>query len=117
KMSRAMPGTLEGRFNERLAIRTADMPPRYHRLARWIIENRYRAPFLSTNVAREETGIMQHECVDFAKRLGYKGWPDLKEALLAELVRDMAIYYGDLRKTEIARRIYQNLNRKRGYEE
>lgn len=71
---------------ERLRERQGELTQAQRRLAEYILQNVEEAAFMSASSLGRKAGVSEATVVRFSQLLGYKGFPELKEAL-----RDMVI--------------------------
>jgi len=74
-------GSLEERINQSLN----SLSPKYKRIANFILSNRYFASFASTSQIADKVDTSSATVVRFAQTLDYEGYPELREAIRAEL--------------------------------
>jgi len=79
-------------FGERLAeARATRFTPSFEKVAAYIEENVLKAALATAAAVARETGVDPATIVRMCQRLGYLGWPELREELAAGIVGEMDI--------------------------
>ncbi len=74
-------------FRERVAeARAAGFTPSFNKVAEHIEENVLRAALSTASALARETGVDPATVVRMTQRLGYRGWPELREELAAGII-------------------------------
>ena len=74
-----------GNLEERITSALDTLSPMHKRMARFILDNRYFASFAPASQVGEKNATSAATVVRFAQALGYEGYPELQDALRAEL--------------------------------
>jgi DNA-binding MurR/RpiR family transcriptional regulator len=74
-----------GNLAERITSALDSLSPKHKRMARFILDNRYFTSFASASQVGEKNDTSTATVVRFAQALGYEGYPELQDALRAEL--------------------------------
>lgn len=82
-------------FRERVAeARAAGFTPSFNKVAEHIESNVLRAALSTASALARETGVDPATVVRMTQRLGYRGWPELREELAAGIVEETDIITG-----------------------
>jgi DNA-binding MurR/RpiR family transcriptional regulator len=74
-----------GNLEERITSALDSLSPKHKLMARFILDNRYFTTFASASQVGEKNATSAATVVRFAQALGYAGYPELQDALRAEL--------------------------------
>lgn len=74
-----------GSLAERITDALDSLSPTQKRMARFILDNQYFTSFASASQVGEKNDTSAASVVRFAQALGYEGYPELQDALRAEL--------------------------------
>jgi len=74
-----------GNLEKRITSALDSLSPKHKRMARFILDNRYFTSFASAIQVGEKNDTSAATVVRFAQALGYEGYPELQDALRAEL--------------------------------
>lgn len=74
-----------GSIAERITSALDSLSPKHKRMARFILDNHYFTSFASASQVGEKNDTSAATVVRFAQALGYEGYPELQDALRAEL--------------------------------
>jgi DNA-binding MurR/RpiR family transcriptional regulator len=74
-----------GSIAERITSALDSLSPKHKRMARFILDNQYFTSFASASQVGEKNDTSAATVVRFAQALGYDGYPELQDALRAEL--------------------------------
>jgi DNA-binding MurR/RpiR family transcriptional regulator len=77
--------TYSDNLAERITIALDSLSPKHKRMARFILDNRYFTSFASASQVAKKNDTSAATVVRFAQTLGYEGYPQLQDALRAEL--------------------------------
>lgn len=77
--------TYSGSLAERITSSLDSLSPTHKRMARFILDNPYFTSFASASQVGEKNDTSAATVVRFAQVLGYEGYPQLQDALRAEL--------------------------------
>jgi DNA-binding MurR/RpiR family transcriptional regulator len=78
-------------FRQRIQKLYASLPPSHQRLANFILDYYRQAAFMSTNQIGDQLGMDAATVVRFAQRLGYQGYPHLREDMRQAVERDLHV--------------------------
>ncbi len=82
-------------FRERVAeARAAGFTPSFEKVAQYIEANVLRAALSTASKLARETGVDPATVVRMTQRLGYRGWPELRDELAAGIVEETDIITG-----------------------
>lgn len=108
--------TIEGTVDQRIALRLISMPKRFHKITDWLVENRFRLPYMSAERVIKELKLRRNDLYEFSRLLGYDGFKELKEEIMADVVEKIDYFYSREDKANTYYRIYQHLNTEKGYQ-
>lgn len=77
--------TYSDNLAERITNALDSLSPKHKRMARFILDNRYFTSFASASQVAKKNDTSAATVVRFAQTLGYEGYPQLQDALRAEL--------------------------------
>ncbi|MBN1286372.1 MAG: MurR/RpiR family transcriptional regulator [Anaerolineae bacterium] len=78
-------------FRERIRAIFSELSPGSRRLASFILDHYHQAAFMSAHGIGNKLGLDAATVVRFAQRLGYKGYPDLRDAMREAIERDLNV--------------------------
>ncbi len=82
-------------FKERVAeARAAGYTPSFEKVSAYIEANVLRAALFTVSKIGQETGVDPATVVRMCQRLGYRGWPELRDELAAGIIDETDVVTG-----------------------